>query len=145
MTTKEIQEKIVSTMEKWRKIEDASVASTGRVIAKTSNPLVRLVMEIIQTDSQMHHRVQQMIADGMSVKAMSISPDELEEVWDLIENHIKIEKQTIELAEGLLEVVEGKKLVVVEYLLSYLGQDEKKHDALLAALEGIKKGMYPYG
>lgn len=145
MSTKEIQKQIVQTMEQWQKIENASVASTGRVIAKTGNPIVRLVMEIIQADSQMHHRVQQTIADSLSTRTIALSPDELEEVWEMIENHIKIEKQTIELAEQALKALKGKKMVVQEYLLNYLGQDERKHDALLEALEGIKKGMYPYG
>ncbi len=145
MSTKEVQEKIISTMQRWQKVEDASVASTGRVIAGTGNRLVRLVMEIIQADSQMHHRVQQMISDSLSTETVTINPDELEQVWDMIENHIRIERQTIELAEELAKTIEGKKMVVVEYLLSYLGQDERKHEKLLTSLEGIKKGMYPYG
>ncbi len=145
MSVKETQDKIVATMEKWQKIENASVASTGRVIAKTGNPLVRLVMEIIQADSQMHYRVQQMVSDAAGTGTVSISPDELLEVWDMIENHIKIEKQTIELAEELLEAVKGKNMVVAEYLLHYLRLDEQKHEELLADLEGVKKGMYPYG
>ena len=48
MSTKEAQEKIVENMRKWKKIENASVASTGRVIEATENVIVRLVMEIIQ-------------------------------------------------------------------------------------------------
>lgn len=145
MSVKEVQDKIVSTMEKWQKVEDASVLSTGRVIAKSGNPLVRLVMEIIQRDSRMHHRVQQMISDAVGTGVVSLSPDELLEVWDMIEQHIVIEKQTIELADELIEAVKGKNMVVAEYLLHYLSRDEQKHDALLADLEGIKKGMYPYG
>jgi hypothetical protein len=145
MSTKEIQQKVIAAMGKWQKVEDASVASTGRVIAKTGNPIVRLVMEIIQADSQMHHRVQQMIADSMGARTVSLSPDELAEVWDMIENHIKIEKQSVELAQQTLETIKGRKMVVAEYLLNYLLHDEKKHDDLLEALEGIKKGMYPYG
>ncbi len=50
MSVKELQDRIASTMEKWQKVEDASVISTGRVIAKTNNPLIRLVMEIIQAE-----------------------------------------------------------------------------------------------
>ncbi|MBN1345563.1 MAG: hypothetical protein JXQ73_22915 [Phycisphaerae bacterium] len=145
MSMKEIQDKVVATMQKWQKVEDASVASTGRVIAKTGNPIVRLVMEIIQADSQMHHRVQGIIAGSVSTATTTLSPDELEEVWEMVENHIKIEKQTIEMAQELLALIKGKKMVVAEYLLHYLGRDEQKHETMLADLEGIKKGMYPYG
>ncbi len=144
MSTKELQEKVVATMERWQKVENASVASTGRIIARTSNPVVRLVMEIIQADSQMHHRVQGLIAQTIQ-QQMTLNPDELEDVWDEIENHIKIEKQTIELAKELSEAIKGKKMVVPEYLLQYLARDEEKHESLLEQLEGIKKGMYPYG
>ena len=41
MSTKEIQEQIVGNMRQWQKIENASVASTGNVIEKTGNPIVR--------------------------------------------------------------------------------------------------------
>ena len=51
MSTKEAQEKIVANMRRWQRVENASVASTGQIIEKTDNPIVRLVMEIIQRDS----------------------------------------------------------------------------------------------
>ncbi len=143
MTTKELQEQIKENVLQWQRVEDASIASTASAIGKTRNPIIRIVMEIIQRDSLMHHRVQQMIADSFD-GTISLSPDELGGVWDLIENHIKIEKRTIELAENALAALKGKKMVVQEYLLNYLLQDEKKHDTLLDQLEKIKKGMNPY-
>ena len=147
MSTKEIQDAIVDNMQRWQKIEDASVASTGRVIEKTTNPVVRLVMEIIQRDSAMHHRIQGMIADTLSVpgKAVTLSPDDLAGVWDLIEQHILLEKKTVELAKEALLALKGKKMVVQEYLLNYLLTDEEKHNSVLEQLEIIKRGMYPYG
>jgi len=147
MSTKEVQDAIVGSMQRWQKIEDASVASTGRVIEKTGNPLIRLVMEIIQRDSQMHYRVQGMIADSLSVpsRAIKLDPDELGEVWTLIEKHIEIERKTIELAKEALAALKGKKMIVQEYLLNYLLIDEEKHNAILDKLEAVKKGMYPYG
>jgi len=146
MSTKEAQEKIVANMRKWQKIENAAVASTGKVIEQTTNPLIRLVMEIIQRDSQMHHRVEELIADSLESKAIAINPDELGKVWNAIEKHIELEKQTISLAKESLAAIEGKKGMVVQaYLIEYLLKDEEKHDAILDKLERIKKGMYPYG
>ena len=58
MSTKELQAELIETMKRWQKVEDASLASTGRVIEKTDNSIVRIVMEIIQRDSAMHHRIQ---------------------------------------------------------------------------------------
>ncbi|MDJ0765167.1 MAG: hypothetical protein QNJ97_19460 [Myxococcota bacterium] len=146
MSTKEAQEKIVANVRKWKKIENAAVASTARVIEKTENPIVRLVMEIIGRDSQMHHRIQELIEDSLTTKAIAISPEEVGEVWGLIEKHLEIEKQTVALAKSCLQEIEGKKGMLVQaYLLEYLLKDEEKHDTILEKLIEVKKGMYPYG
>ena len=146
MSTKEAQEQIVANMKKWQKIENASVSSTGRVIEKTENPIVRLVMEVIQQDSQMHYRVQELIADSLTTKAITLTPEEVGDVWGLIEKHIALEKQTVELAKSSLRAIEGKKGMIVQaYLLEYLLRDEEKHDVILDKLNEVKKGMYPYG
>ena len=60
MSMKEAQEKLVQNMDAWQKIEDAAVETTGAIADQTDNPVIKLVMEIIQRDSQMHHRVQQL-------------------------------------------------------------------------------------
>ena len=145
MSQKQVQEEILTTMRAWQKIENASVASTGRVIEKTENPIVRLVMEIIQRDSQMHYRIQEFIADSVSTKTVTLTPEELGDVWGMIEQHIELEKKTIALAQQSLNALKGSKMVVQEYLLHYLLEDENKHNNILKQLETIKKGMYPYG
>jgi hypothetical protein len=38
----------------------------------------------------------------------------------------------------------GHKMLVEEYLLDFLVQDEKKHAALLRSLDKVKRGLYPY-
>jgi hypothetical protein len=145
MSTKDVQEQIVANMRRWQQIENATIASTGNVIEKTENPIVRIVMEIIQRDSQMHYRVQELIADSLTSKTISLTPEELEKVWDLIEKHIKLERQTVDMAEEALAALKGKTMVVQEYLLRYLLEDENKHNHILEALSVIKKGLYPYG
>jgi hypothetical protein len=144
MSTKEIQEKLVATMKTWQKIEDTALASTGQVMAETDNDLIRIVMEIIQIDSQMHHRVQEFIARSIE-KGMSLTPEEMGKAWGTIEKHIAIEKKMVSYVNEALESLKGKKMVVQEYLLNYLKTDEEKHDKLLSDLEQVKKGMYPYG
>lgn len=144
-STKQVQEQLVATMRDWQKIENAAVTATGRIMEKTRNPILRLVAEIIQRDSQMHHRVQELIADSLDVKPVALSPDDLGEVWGLIEDHIAIEKRTVDLARKALDSIKGKKgLLVQGYLLSYLMTDETKHTRILEDLEKIKGGMYPY-
>lgn len=146
MSTKELQEQIVENMKKWQKIENATVAATGAIMEKTDNAIVRLVMEIIGHDSQVHHRVQQMIIDSLENQVVTLTPEELGKVWGMIESHIEMEKETVSLAEDSLKALEGKKgMVVQEYLLNFLKVDEQKHEFMLESLEKIKSGMYPYG
>ncbi len=144
MSTKEVQQEILANMKRWQKIENASIASTGNIIEKTDNPIVRIIMEIIQRDSQMHYRVQEFIASTLEGKAVVLSPEEVAKVWSMIEHHIELENQTIKLAESALSALRGKKMLVQEYLLDYLLIDERKHSEILKNLEQIKKGMYPY-
>lgn len=145
MNTKEIQEKLSSDMKAWMKVEDMAVSSTGKIIEKTANPVVRMVMEIIQRDSLMHHNVQEFIKNTLEREPVSITPEELGDIWEMVESHIQIEKRTIDVAQEALELIKDRKMVVQEYLLNYLLMDEKKHDELLNTLSIIKKGMYPYG
>ena len=145
MSTKEIQETIVKTMRRWQEIENASVASTGKVIEKTENPVLKIIMEIIQQDSKMHNRIQELIASSLESMTVSMTPEELGDVWDLVEKHIQLERKTIEMATESLNALKGKKMVVQEYLLDYLRIDEEKHNLVLDTMATIKKGMYPYG
>lgn len=145
MTTKELQHEIISNMKHWQKVEDASIASTGQIMQQTDNPIVRLIMEIIQRDSQMHYRVQGWIADSLDYRTVTLTPEELEGIWKTIEHHIDLEKKSLEMARQSLGLLKGKKMVLQEYLLHYLAEDEKKHNDLLNNLEMIKKGLRPSG
>jgi hypothetical protein len=145
MSTKKIQEKITDNMRRWQKIESDSISSTGHIMERTKNPLVRLVMEIIKRDSQMHYQVQEFIANSLESKTISLTPDELKGVWKMIEEHIQLEEKSVELANEAIQALRGRKMVVQEYLLDYLLMDEQKHNKILETLGTIKKGMYPYG
>jgi hypothetical protein len=143
MSTKELQQEIISNMRRWQKIENAAAASTGQIMEKTDNPVIHLLMEVIQRDSQMHYRVQEWIADSLQYKTVTLNPDELNQVWGMIEQHVEVEKKALGMAKQSLASLKGKKMVIQEYLLEYLAEDEKKHNELLKLLETIKKGMLP--
>jgi len=134
-------EELVSILTNWQAIENATITHTTEVIGKTKNPLIQLVMEIIRQDSTMHHRVQQVLLDSLEKEAFSLTPDELGDIWDMIVKHAEMEKQTIELAEKALSRC---RLFVQRHLLTYLIEDEKKHDRLLGQLEDFKRHIYPY-
>ncbi len=134
-------EQLTQTLREWQEIEDATVEQTTAIIQKSRNALVRLVMEIIRQDSAMHRRVQQAILDSLEQEAFTLTPEELAEVWDLVEKHAQMERTTIELAEAARR---NCRLFVQRHLLSYLIADEQKHERLLSQLEDFKRGIYPY-
>jgi hypothetical protein len=143
MKTKEVQENLVKSMEKWQEIERRSVASTGAVIVRTKNPLLQLVMEIINHDSQLHHRVQQMIIDSVGGKPLALTPEDTNAVSQLLDNHMRLENEMVDMVNAMLVQVRDKKMAVQEYLLRFLVEDEKKHATMLASLDHVKRGMFP--
>jgi hypothetical protein len=139
--TEQNTEELAKILRTWQGIETASVAHTTEIIAKTQNPLIRLLMEIIRQDSEMHHRVQQVLLDSIEKQAITLTPEDLGDIWTMIEKHADLEKCTIELAE---KARDNCRLFVQRHLLTYLIEDEKKHDRLLGQLEDFKRSMHPY-
>ena len=140
-TQKELNEQLLNTLKKWQVVEDQSVKSTTEIMAKTNNPVVKHIMEIIRQDSAMHKRIQQLIIDSFEKEAITLTPEELGGIWEMIDKHIELEKETIRLAE---ESRKNSKNFVVRYLLGYLMTDEQKHNEILAQMEDVKSGIYPY-
>ena len=142
---KELEEQLVANMKRWQKLENAAVTSTSKVLEETEHPLIRMVMEVIQNDSRMHHRTQQMLVDSLEDQSLALTPDDMVAISEMMEQHLKLERDTIALAEEALADLPKSGRVIQRYLLEYLLQDETKHTQLLENLEGIKRGMYPYG
>ncbi len=140
-TQKELNEKLVDTLRTWQVVEDESVRSTSEIISKTKNPVVKQIMEIIRQDSAMHKKVQQLLIDNFEKEAFTLTPEELADIWSMVEKHIELEKETIRLAE---ESRRNTKNFVVRYILGYLLTDEQKHNLILQQMEDIKSGIYPY-
>jgi hypothetical protein len=135
-------EEMVEALRRWQGIERKSMEQTAEIMENTDNPVIRMMMEIIRQDSMMHHRVQQFIIDSLTREAVSLSPEEVGEIWQKIEEHDEMEREVIDLAKEL----KAKAWTPVhKQLLDYLLTDEAKHDRLLEQLGELKKGMYPYG
>jgi rubrerythrin len=128
----------VEVLRQWQGIERDAIETTSQIMEKTDSLLIRQLMEIIRNDSVQHHRVQQFIIDSMTKAAVTMTPEDLAEVWGQIEAHDELERQTIELAEELLE---DSTEPVQQILLKYLLVDEQKHDQILGELEEFKKYM----
>ena len=63
-------------------------------------------------------------------------------IWDEIEKHDELEKETIKLGK---KVAKDCPFFVQKTPIDYLIYDEEKHDKLLGELEKFKKNLYPYG
>lgn len=140
-TTADGAEALTSLMRQWQQIEDHSVASTTQIIEKTKNPLIRMIMEIIRHDSILHKKVQQFMIDSLERAPVTLTPEELGEIWDGVERHAEMEKETLRLAD---EARKKCRLFVQRHLLTYLVEDEQLHERLLAQLQDFKRSIYPY-
>jgi hypothetical protein len=127
---------LVAMLRKWQKLERQTIETTAEIMEQTNNKLIWQIMEIIRNDSVQHHRVQQFIIDSLTTAPVHLTPDELGEVWQRIEEHDQVEKDTVELAKKLRDECP---FIVQKQLLDYLIIDEEKHDKLLMGLEEFKK------
>ena len=131
-------EKMVKLLQNWQKLEHKAIDDTAAIIEETDNPLVQMTMSIIRHDSLMHHRVQQFLIDSVTEQDVPVSRDDLANIWEKIEEHDRLEKKTIEMATELRDQAWSP---VHKYLLTYLLEDEQKHEGLLAQLQEVKVGM----
>ena len=141
MAKKKGPERIADAIEilrQWQAIERDAIETTAQIMEKTENLLIRQVMEIIRNDSVQHHRVQQFLIDSMTRNPVTLSPEDLAEVWGQIEAHDELERKTIELAQKLKDESTDP---IAKILLDYLLRDEQKHDTILAELEKFKLHM----
>jgi len=129
---------MVEELRKWQGIERISMEQTAKIMEQTTNPYVRMIMEVIRHDSLMHHRVQQLIVDTLTAADVSLTHEELGSIWRSIEAHDEAEKEVIAIAEGLRAKAWSP---LHKMLLDYLITDEKKHDRLLEQLGEVKKGF----
>jgi hypothetical protein len=134
----ERQKFTIDVLRQWQGIERDAIETTAQIMEKTDNLLIRQIMEIIRNDSVQHHRVQQFLIDSITRTPITMSPEDLAEVWGQIEAHDELERQTIELAKELKEQTTEPMHVI---LLDYLLRDEEKHDTLLMDLDAFKKHM----
>ena len=141
VSQKELDKTLVTTMKKWQKIEDQSISSIKGNMKELKNPLVKQIFQIIAHDSAMHRKVQQFIIDSLEKKAVILTPDELADIGTILEEHIELEKATVELGTTAKA---ASRSFIHQYLLNYLLTDERKHDDLLEQLGNIKNKMYPY-
>jgi hypothetical protein len=144
MLMREQQEQIASTMRDWGFLEKRSAESIGKVKANCGNPLVCLIMDIIENDARVHEQLQEFVISSLTKQSVTLSLDQVGEVIELIREHTGIKAEMIQKAEQLLDQITDKSLRIQEFLLKTLIADEKKHKEMLEGIENLKVGLYPY-
>ena len=134
----ERQKFTIDVLRQWQGIERDAIETTAQIMEKTDNLLIRQIMEIIRNDPVQHPRVHQFLIDSLTKTPITLSPDDLAEVWGQIEAHDELERQTIALAKELMEQTTEP---LHKILLGYLLTDEEKHDGILNELDDFKKHM----
>lgn len=131
-------ERMAELLKNWQKLERKAMDDAAAIIEETESALVSMIMSIIRHDSLLHHRVQQFLLETITEADVPIERDSLAEMWDRIEQHDRLEKSTIAMAEELRDEAWSP---IHRQLLDYLLEDEKKHDRLLEQLREVKVAM----
>lgn len=131
-------DEMVDVLRQWQGLERQAMNDTAEIMEKTKSPLIRILMEIIRHDSLMHHRVEQFLIDSVEKDAVTVTREDIVEVWESLEAHDRAEKRTIQMAEDLRKKAWSP---VHKLLLDYLLREEGKHDSLIAQLDAFKKDL----
>lgn len=136
----EEQETFEAGITQWQKMEDLTIDTCDEILEATDNKLVTTIAGIIKSDSVKHKMVLGVVKEALN-GTITLTPDELGDLSGLLEKHRDLEKETVELAAEQLELSRN---FVVNHLVSYLLEDERKHYMLLHQLNDFKKKLYPY-
>jgi hypothetical protein len=131
-------EEMVDVLRQWQGLERQAMNDTAEIMEKTTSPLIRVIMEIIRHDSLMHHRVQQFLIDSVAKENVTVTREDIADVWDKLKAHDLMEKKTIQMAEELRKKAWTP---VLKLLLDYLIKEESKHDSLIEQLDAFKKDL----
>ncbi len=141
---KEQRERIASAIKDWRVLEKRSAESIEETKAQCKQPLVCLLMEIMENDARMHEKLQDFIVGSLEQHPIELSLDEIGEMVELMRHHTQIKTQMVERAEEALSLLTDKSLKIQEFLLRVLLADEKKHKEMLDGIEKVRSSLYPY-
>ncbi len=83
--------------------------------------------------------MQEVIIRGHEKAGFVMTVEHLEELAKVISRHVEVEKRMREAAEEALGLIRGKNMVLHEYFLNYLLEDEKKHTDMLKGIEDLKR------
>jgi rubrerythrin len=130
-----IDNKMLTLLKRWKELEAATIKSCGAITKKTKNPLVKTLITSIASDSAKHKSILQLIIDSMTKKAFVLTPDEVSQIAALLNKHIDLENEAIDIAEQAVKI---SKDPVTRQLLLLILEDEKKHASLTEQINELK-------
>ena len=83
----ENREQFLADIDDWLKIEAKTRKQCSAIQKSTENPLVSMIAEIIRRNSKTHIDLLNLIRRSLTEKAISLTPEELEQIWDLVDGH----------------------------------------------------------
>lgn len=141
--TQPTTDKIVHHFREWQNLENETYSLADNLQQKTSNPFIRMIMEVIKRDSQKHKVMQQFIIDALTKEAVHLTPEELIPLAEILDNHIKAEARSMALANAC--ALEESRNFFVDFVVEALLADEAKHHSMLRTLDHVKGAVYQYG
>lgn len=130
----ETNENFERMLKKWVGIEDATLMMIEDYENRFDNPMVKLMIEGIKTDSARHKKILQTILNATNDPEV-LTPEEVGALSEFIDKHAAIEENSVALAEQARDTVRSP---INHLLLTYLLEDEKKHDLIMDGLAEIK-------
>ncbi len=130
----ETNEDFLHILKKWVKIEDATISMSGSLLKKVENPVISCIIDTVKKDSQKHKEVLNMILEGLE-GTLTLTPHDMATLSEFIDKHTQIEKDAVDIANMALTKV---RTPIAKFLLTYLCEDEKKHDLIMENLNTIK-------
>lgn len=130
-----IDNKMLILLKRWKELEAATIRSCGSITKKTDNPLVKTLISAIANDSAKHKSILQLIIDGMTKKALVLTPDDVAHVSGLLDKHVDLENEAIAIAEQAIKI---SKDPVTKQLLKLILADEKQHANLAEQINELK-------
>lgn len=121
-------DELMELLAQWQEIETDIIEYTKSELRKAQPPLIRTMLRVLEFEAQKHGVVQQMIAEGVKLEAVNLSPDELKALSECLDRRLANEEKTISIMEDALNKTET---LIPRYLLAYLIADLKIQNRLL--------------
>ncbi|MBT4287286.1 MAG: hypothetical protein HOD92_08085 [Deltaproteobacteria bacterium] len=125
-------QELIAILEIWINIEKSTIEATSSILPKVNDKLLRALISDIRGDSRKHKELLELVLAQEKNESKLMLGQEETILKSFIDTHALLEANAVEMAEDAVNKVTNP---VSKLVLSYILQDEKKHDFLMDALE----------